>query len=137
MIKSVYGLNIAVKDLDTAALKYERMLGVKPVKILGEEDFAFPGLKGVVFDVGGVLIHLIASLTDNTAIAKFLNSKGEGVFLVSLRSDNVQEDMERMTEAGAVFVLDQPAAGKFGTANFIHPKSAYGVQIEVYDPEIR
>ncbi|HBW37699.1 VOC family protein [Desulfosporosinus sp. BICA1-9] len=137
MIKSVYGLNIAVKDLDAAVKKYEGMLGAKPVKVLGEEDFAFPGLKGVVFDVGGVLIHLIASLTDSTAIAKFLNSKGEGVFLVSLKSDNVQEDMGRMTEAGAIFVLDKPAAGNFGTANFIHPKSAHGVQIEVYDPEKR
>jgi len=42
-----------------------------------------------------------------------------------------------MTEAGAIFVLDKPAAGNFGTANFIHPKSAHGVQIEVYDPEKR
>jgi methylmalonyl-CoA epimerase len=137
MITGVYGMNIAVKDLDAAVKKYEGLLGVKPLKFVGEEEFAFPGLKGAVFDVGGFLIHLVTSVADNTSIAKFLNTKGEGVFLVSLRSDNVQEDTERITEAGAVFVLDKPASGKFGTVNFIHPKSAHGVQMEIYDPEVK
>ena len=137
MIQGVYGMNIAVKDLDAAGKKYEGLLGVKPLKFVGEEEFAFPGLKGAVFDVGGFLLHLVTSVADNTSIAKFLNTKGEGVFLVSLRSDNVQEDTERIAGAGAVFVLDQPAKGKFGTVNFIHPKTAHGLQIEVYDPEGR
>ena len=137
MIKGVYGMNIAVKDLDAAVKKYEGLLGVKPLKFVGEEEFAFPGLKGAVFDVGGFLLHLVTSVADNTSIAKFLNTKGEGIFLVSFRSDNVQEDTVRMTGAGAAFVLDQPVSGKFGTVNFIHPKSAHGVQFEVYDPEAK
>lgn len=135
MIQGVYGLNIAVKDLEAATQKYEGILGVKPTKFLGEEDFAFPGLKGVLFDVGGFLIHLVTSLTENTSIAKFLNSKGEGLFLLSLRSDNVQQDMDRISSAGTTFVLDKPSSGKFGTVNFIHPKTAHGVQLEIYDPE--
>ena len=137
MITGVYGMNIAVKDLDAAVKKYEGLLGVKPLKFVGEDEFAFPGLKGAVFDVGGFYLHLVTSVDDNTSIAKFVNTKGEGVFLVSLRSDNVQEDTERITQAGAVFVLDKPVSGKFGTVNFIHPKSAHGVQIEVYNPEAR
>lgn len=135
MIKGVYGLNIAVKDLDAAVQKYEGLLGMKPVKLLGDEDFAFPGLRGALFDVGGFLIHIVTSVSENTSIAKFLNSKGEGFFLLSLRSDNVQEDVERISQAGSSFVLEKPLSGKFGTVNFIHPKSAHGVQIEVYDPE--
>ena len=43
--------------------------------------------------------------------------------------------MAKMKENGAIFVMDQPMKGSFGTANFIHPKSAHGVQIEVYDPD--
>jgi hypothetical protein len=40
-----------------------------------------------------------------------------------------------MEEAGASFVMKDPVQGEFGAVNFIHPKSACGVQIEVYDPD--
>lgn len=137
MIKGVYGANIAVKELDTAVKKYTELLGQKPAKMLGGSDFAVPGLKGAAFDINGFILNLIASESENTSIAKFVSSKGEGLFLISLRSDNVEEDMAKMKEAGAAFVMDQPMKGNFGTANFIHPKSTHGVQIELYDPDTK
>lgn len=136
MIKGVYGLNIAVKDLDAAVKKYNDILGQKPARMLGGGDFAFPGLKGAAYDLNGFILHLIAG-EENTSVGKFVASKGEGVFLLSLRSDNVEADMGKMTEGGAVFVMDKPLKGGFGTANFIHPKSTHGVQIEVYDPDAK
>jgi methylmalonyl-CoA epimerase len=135
VIKGVYGANIAVKDLDAAIKKFTGLLGQKPSKMLGGEDFAVPGLKGAAFDLNGFILHIIASDLENTSISKFVNAKGEGIFLLSLSSDNVEEDMVKMTEAGASFIMEQPMKGKFGTANFIHPKSAHGVQIELYDPD--
>lgn len=135
MIKGVYGVNVAVKDLDKAVEEFERLLGVKPIKMMSKGDFAFPELKGATFDLNGVVLNLIASESDNTPIAKFVESKGEGLFLISLRSDNVEEDMVKMGEGGAAFLLDKPSKGTFGTVNFIHPKSARGVQIEIYDPD--
>lgn len=135
MIKGVYGMNIAVKDLDVAIKKYEGLLGVKPTKMLAGEDFVVKGLKGAAFDINGFILHIIASETDNSSIAKFVESKGEGVFLLSLRSDNVEEDMVKMKEAGAIFVMEKPMKATVGIANFIHPKSAHGVQIELYDPD--
>ncbi len=135
MIKGVYGINVAVKDLDEAVKKYEGLLGSKPKKMLASEDFAVPGLKGAVFELNGFVFNIIASESEDSSIAKFVSTKGEGLFLISLRSDNVEEDMARLREAGAKFIMDQPMKGKFGTANFIHPKSAHGVQIEVYDPD--
>lgn len=136
MIKGVYGLNIAVKDLDAAVKKYNDILGQKPARMLGGGDFAFPGLKGAAYDLNGFILHLITG-EENTSVGKFVASKGEGVFLLSLRSDNVEGDMGRMTEGGALFVMDKPLKGGFGTANFIHPKSTHGVQIEVYDPDAK
>jgi methylmalonyl-CoA epimerase len=134
MIKGVYGFNIAVKDLDAAIVRYQNLLGLQPTKLLGDGDFAFPGLKGAVFNVHGVILNLITSSDSKTGVGKFLETKGEGLFLLSLRSDNVAEDTKQMTEAGAAFVMKEPLVGSFGTANFIHPKSAHGVQIEIYDP---
>ena len=135
MIKGVYGVNVAVKDLNEAVKKFEGLLGSKPIKMLAGDSFAVPGLKGAVFDLNGFIINVIASEAENTSISKFISAKGEGLFLLSLRSDNVEEDMAKLKDAGAIFVMDKPMKGNFGTANFIHPKSAHGVQIEVYDPD--
>lgn len=135
MIKGVYGLNIAVSDLDAAIQKFEGLLQMKATKIMGQADFAIPGLKGAAFDVGGFVIHLIQSVAENTSISKFIQKKGEGLFLLSLRSDNVDEDMNIMKQAGAEFLTEEPMRGNFGSVNFVHPRSANGVQIEVYNPE--
>lgn len=135
MIKGVYGANVVVKDLDEAIKKFTGLLGEKPTKMLGEDDFAVPGLRGVAFDINGFILNVITSESDKTSVAKFLNTKGEGLFLLSLKSDNVEEDMAKISESGAAFVMDQPMKGKFGTANFIHPKSMHGVQVELYDPD--
>lgn len=136
MLKGVHGVNIAVKDLDAAVKKYTGLLGQQPAKMLSANDFATPGLKGAAFDINGFILQLLEG-EEGTAIAKFANTKGEGVFLISLRSDNVEEDMGKMTEGGAVFVMDKPMSGSFGTVNFIHPKSTHGVQFEVYNPDAK
>jgi len=135
VFKGVRGVNIAVKDLDVAVKKYTDLLGRQP-KMLGDKDFAMPGLKGAAFDINGFILQLLAG-EEGTAIAKFVASKGEGFFLMSLASDNVEEDMVKMKEAGAMFVMDKPMSGSFGTVNFIHPKSTHGVQFEVYDPDAK
>lgn len=135
MITKVYGANIAVKDLDAAVEKYENLLGIKPFKFMGEGDFAFPGLKGAAFDIDGFILHLIASDDPSTSVSKFVESRGEGLFLLSLKSDNVAEDMKRMEASGVRFVLPEPSRGDFGEVNFVHPKSAHGVQLEVYNPK--
>src|SRR3546814_3192000 len=90
MIKGIYGLNIAVADLDTASAKYEKVLGV-PGKFIGAEKFAFPGLKGTNFNVDGFHLNLIASTQPDTSIAKFIEKKGEGVFLVSLEVGDLDQ----------------------------------------------
>lgn len=133
MVKRIYGFNIAVKDLASATAKYEKVLNIKS-KHMAESDFAFPGLNGSIFDVGGVRIHLIASLTNDTSVAKFLEKKGDGVFLVTLEVSDIEGEMERMKKDGAIFVSEKLFTGSFGKVNFIHPKSVNGIQIEVLEP---
>jgi methylmalonyl-CoA epimerase len=130
MIKGIYGINIAVKDLDAAVKKYEDVLGVKSVPIAPNE-FAFPGLIGAKLEVGGTIINLIASTQEGTSIAKFVESKGEGLFLVSLLVDDIENDVKEMEKKGVKFVLDKIAEAPIGKVNFVHPKTMHGVQFEV------
>jgi len=133
MIRRIYGINVAVKDLEAAARTYRDVLGVEP-RPLEPQDFAFPGLRGVAFMLGETVINLITSERKDTAVAKFLATSGEGVFLVSLLSDAIEDDLELLRRKGVRLVLGKAASGPFGKVDFIHPKAMHGVQFEIYEP---
>lgn len=133
MIRRIYGINVAVKDLDAAVKTYREVLGCEP-RPLEAQDFAFPGLRGASFSLGETVINLITSDSEDTSVGKFLATRGEGVFLVSLLSDAIEEDVEVLRQKGARLVLEKIASGSFGKVNFIHPKSMHGVQFEIYEP---
>jgi methylmalonyl-CoA epimerase len=130
MVTGVFGVNIAVQDLDAAVKKYEGVLGIK-AEPFRPEDFAFPGLKGAKLDVGGVYINLISYTDNKTSIAKFIESKGEGLFLLSFKVADFDKDIEVMKANGAKPLLEKPIDVEVGRVNFIHPKSMHGVQLEI------
>ncbi len=134
MIKGIHGFNIAVENLDEAVARYEAVFGV-PSEPLGADDFAFPGLRGARLDVGGVVIQLLASTDENTSVAKFLKSRGEGLFLISVEVDDMENDVAALKEKGLNFVLPEPISGAFGAVDFSHPKSMHGVQFEFIQPK--
>lgn len=134
MIDSVYGINIAVKDLDAAVAKYSAILNRKAV-YTKPEDFAFPGLSGATMKIAGVSINLISSSNPETSIYQFLEKKGEGVFLISFRVTDLPNDMKDLTEKGVKLISpNEPMTYSGGIVNFGHPKSLYGVQMEFIQP---
>lgn len=134
MIKGIFGVNIAVNDLAEATKKYENVFGVSAVP-LGEKDFAFPGLSGAQLAINGFHINLITSNQPETSIAKFLERKGEGLFLLSVEVDAIDDDVADLRQKGLELLLRDSESGEFGAVNFIHPKSMHGVQVEVYQPD--
>jgi methylmalonyl-CoA epimerase len=134
MIKRFFGINIAVKDFDEALKKYSQILGVEP-RFYEEGELAFPGLKGASFPVGEVLITLMASEQPDTSIARFLQTRGEGVFLVTLEVTDVEEDMKELARKGVTFTSDKPLSAGSGKTAFAHPKSMHGVQWELFQPK--
>ncbi|MDY6912166.1 MAG: VOC family protein [Chloroflexota bacterium] len=129
MIERFYGFNIAVKDLDEAVKKYSAVFGVEP-RYFEEKDFAFPGLKGAQLMIGDVGINILESMTPDTSIAKFVENKGEGVFLVSVLVDDAEKTMEELAPKGVKFVSEKPLPSNLGKVAFGHPKSMNGVQWE-------
>lgn len=134
MIKGFFGVNIAVRDLDEAMKNFEILLGEKPRIVSDPSSYAFPGISGATFDFRGVTINLLTSVGGNNPVEKFLASKGEGVLLISLLSDDIETDIGELNAQGIDFVAPQVFAGAYGKVNFIHPKKMNGVQIEVIEP---
>jgi methylmalonyl-CoA/ethylmalonyl-CoA epimerase len=135
MIKGIYGVNIAVHDLAKATENYERAFGIKSQPV-GEAGFAFPGLLGSAFELNGFHLNLIASKDKNTSVARFLEQKGEGVFLLSVEVTEIDSAVERFREKGFNPLLEPSAKGLFGAVNFLHPKQLNGVQLEIYEPSV-
>ena len=100
----------------------------------------FPARKGVSFHLGDVRIYLISSENPETSIYKFVETRvetrGEGLFLFSLRVDNLEKDMQDLAANGVRRISDKPLPYSSGRANFGHPKSLHGVQIEFIQPDI-
>lgn len=124
------GLNIAVKNLSEATARYEAFFGVKGVYV-GEDEFAFPGLEGTRFNLDGIIINLITSDVEGTSVSRFLAKTGEGVFLMSMKVDDIDSEVERVADIGVPTMLDAPMRGDYGAVDFIHPKQMNGVQVEL------
>ena len=134
MIKGIYGINIAVKDLDEAVKNYENIFDVKS-EPLGKNDFAFPGLIGARLNINGTYLSLISYTDKKTSVANFIDKNGEGIFLLSVEVNDMDKDVEKFKEKGLNFAIKDTLAGDYGKVNFVHPKSAHGVQLEIYEPK--
>ena len=93
------------------------------------EHYAYPGLKGARFSVGEVAISLVASEEASSPIARFLETRGEGVNHISLEVGDIEQAMTDLASKGVRFVTDKPLAFSDGKVVFAHPKSLHGVQI--------
>ena len=133
MIKKFFGVNIAVKDLKSARAKYELLLGV-PAQDAKPEDFAFPNIEGVGFDFNGVLVTLLSSQDEHNPVGAFLKNRGEGLLLISIETDDIENDLVQLEKKGFSFLMPTAFPGPFGKVNFIPPKNMNGVQIEVIEP---
>lgn len=133
ILNTVHGVNIAVTDLEHWTRRYEDVLGVKSVPV-AEEGFAFPGLKGSSFDLNGFSLNLISSDDPATSVGRFLARRGDGLFLLSLRVDDVDKAGEHFRSLGISPLLEETArAGHHSPVNFVHPKEMAGIQIELIE----
>ncbi len=133
MVKRIFGINIAVTDLEAAVRRYGAVFDAA-AEPMAEDAFAFPGLVGARMNVGGTRITLIASTRKDTPVAQFLARRGEGVFLVAAEVEDIDAEVAALAEKDITTLLGEPARGLWGAVDFIHPKDMHGVQWEIYEP---
>ncbi len=125
-------LGIAVKSLEQAKQFY-RNLGLE---IHAEETVAAEKVKLAMVPLGESRIELLEPTSEDSAIAKFLAKRGEGLHHVALHVQNLPAVVEKMKQAGTRFVADQIKIGAGGHAYiFVHPASAGGVLLELCEDE--
>ena len=127
-------VGIAVTDLDAAIAFYRDTYGMT---LAHEEVNEEQGVREAMMAVGGSGSHiqLLAPLTPESTIAKFLDRSGPGVQQVAYRVEDVEEVSTILRERGLRLLYDAPRRGTSNSrVNFIHPKDAGGVLVELVQP---
>ncbi len=127
-------VGIAVADLDAAKEFYATTFGMHTVH---EEVNEEQGVREAMVAVGdsGQRLQLLAPLSPSSTIAKFLERNGPGVQQVAYRVEDLDVVSEVLRDRGVRLLYDAPRRGTSDSrVNFIHPKDAGGVLVELVEP---
>jgi methylmalonyl-CoA/ethylmalonyl-CoA epimerase len=130
-------VGIAVPDLDAAIEFHQRVFGMRCVHVETNQE---QGVREAMLTVGpepagGGSLQLLAPLGDDSPIAKFLDRKGPGLHQVAYTVVDVEAASAALSARGVRLLYDTPRRGTAGSrVNFIHPRDAGGVLVELVEP---
>ena len=129
MTKRISHLGIAVKDLASSEALFKKLLGDGHVH---HEEVEDQGVSIASFKIGESIIELTASTRADSAIAKFIEKRGEGIHHLALEVDDVASEVARLKADGIQLIDDSPKLGAHDMLiAFLHPKSTNGVLVEL------
>ena len=134
MILSIDHVGIAVPDLDEAIAFYERVFGLACTHI---EENVEQGVREAMLAApgGGAMVQLLAPLSADSPIGRFLERSGPGIQQMAYTVDDIVATAEAMRAEGVRLLYNEPRTGTGGALiNFVHPKDAGGVLVELVQP---
>jgi methylmalonyl-CoA/ethylmalonyl-CoA epimerase len=122
-------IGIAVKDLAASNSLFEQILGVGPYK---EEEVNSEQVKTSFFQAGDSKVELLEATGADSAIAKYLEKRGEGIHHMAFEVPDIEAEMQRLRDQGFRLLNEKPKRGADNKwVCFVHPKSANGVLLEL------
>jgi methylmalonyl-CoA/ethylmalonyl-CoA epimerase len=122
-------IGIAVKDLQTSNLVFEKIFGTPPYKT---EIVESEGVSTSFFKNGPNKIELLEATNPESPIAKFLEKKGEGIHHIAFDVDDIVAEIARLKSEGFTVLNETPKKGADNKlVVFLHPKTTNGVLIEL------
>ncbi len=128
MVKKVDHIGIAVKSIDEALSLYTDVYGLE---LAGTEVVEDQKVKTAFLPLGDSEIELLEATDPNSAIAKFIEKKGQGIQHIAFKVDDVEKALEEAKAKGIRLIDEKPRYGAGGAKiAFLHPKSTQGVLVE-------
>ncbi len=129
MIKKIEHIGIAVKDIKSSNDLFKKLFGKEQYKM---EVVESEGVSTSFFMLGETKIELLEAKTETSAIAKFIEKKGEGIHHIAYEVDDIFEEMKRLESEGFEVLNKEPKKGADNKLIFfLHPKSTNGVLVEL------
>ncbi len=129
MLEKIDHLGVAVKSIEKALEFYQKTLGIEPT---GVEEVPSQKVKVAFLPVGESNIELLEPTSEDSAIARHIEKRGEGIAHLAFKVDDIQEALSTLKEKGVRLINETPQPGAHGAKiAFIHPKSTNGILIEL------
>ncbi|MDX1939358.1 MAG: methylmalonyl-CoA epimerase [Saprospiraceae bacterium] len=129
MVLRLEHIGIAVKDLEASNELFFKLLGKDYYKV---EEVASEHVKTAFFQNGEAKIELLEATSPDSAIAKYIEKRGEGIHHIAFEVDDIQAEMQRLVSEGFQLLTPEPKRGADNKlVCFFHPKSANGVLVEL------
>lgn len=129
MMKNVEHIGIAVADLVAAEVIYSALFNSEPYK---REAVESEQVTTSFFKINQTKIELLEATGPDSAIARFIEKRGEGIHHIAFEVEDIISEMERLRNAGFTLLNEIPKQGADNKlVCFVHPKSANGVLIEL------
>jgi methylmalonyl-CoA/ethylmalonyl-CoA epimerase len=126
-------IGIAVKSIDAAKKLYHDILGLDDA---GSETVEEQKVTTAFFPVGESEVELLESTAPDGPVAKYIEKRGEGIQHVAFRVENIEAALAELKEKGIQLIDEKPRRGAGGARiAFLHPKSTFGVLVELCERE--
>ncbi len=125
----IHHVGIAVRDLEGARERYERLFGAR---VEARERVEEQGVEAIALLLGATgRVELVAPLGDDTPVGRFLERRGEGMHHLAFAVADLPAELASLRAAGATLIDDQPRSGIYGAVAFVHHESLGGVLSEL------
>ena len=122
-------IGIAVENMKESIELYEQLLNTPCYR---RESVASESVETAFFKVGESKIELLEASDPNSAIAKFIAKKGQGIHHIAYEVENIQAEMKRLEALGFELLNKEPKRGADNKlVCFLHPKTSGGVLVEL------
>ncbi len=122
-------IGIAVKSLAQSNELFSKLFNKAPYK---QESVESEGVSTSFFQLGETKIELLEASNENSAIAKFIEKKGEGIHHIAYEVSDIHAEMKRLAAEGFTLLNETPKRGADNKLIcFLHPKGTNGVLIEL------
>lgn len=129
IMEHIEHLGIAVRSLEASIPVYEKLLNTNCYK---QEAVESEQVITAFFKTGNNKIELLQATSEESAIAKFIYKRGEGIHHVAFSVKDIHAEMERLRDEGFRLLSEQPKRGADNKLIcFVHPKDASGVLMEL------
>jgi methylmalonyl-CoA/ethylmalonyl-CoA epimerase len=125
----LHHVGIVVNDLEKAVESYGLALGLLPAQ---RRDFPALGVRSAFYPLGEAFLEVMTPLSSEGPVARFLEERGEGMYLMALQVDDLEGALAELKAKG-VSVSEPTGASISGRMAFVSPRSANGVLIELVE----
>lgn len=132
MVRKVFAIGLAVKDLDEAIRTFSDVFGLKLAGIKTFEELkmtiAYLPIGGGA-DAGGVDLELLVPTSPDTDLARFLERRGSGIYYITLEMENFDAALAKW-KGRDILIRENPMIVSYGRSMFTHPKATHRVMFE-------